>query len=41
MILLRNYDTLVTHAFLRNFPFGMGSIIVFLLTVPFTSFRWE
>ena len=36
VILLRSYDTSVTHAFLRNFPFGMGSIIVFLVTVPFT-----
>ena len=36
VILLRSYDTSVTHAFLRNFPFGMGSIIVFLATVPFT-----
>jgi hypothetical protein len=35
-ILTLSYDVSVTHAFLRNFPFGMGSIIVFLASVPFT-----
>ena len=36
VILLRSYETSIIHAFLRNFPFGMGSIIVFLASVPLT-----
>ncbi len=35
-ILARAYDVPVIHGFLRNFPFGMGSIIVFLASIPMT-----
>jgi hypothetical protein len=36
LIIHFNYGTAATHAMIRNFPIGLGSIVLYILSVPIT-----
>ncbi len=40
LIIHVTYGTANTHAIIRNFPVGVGSIILYILSVPVTFPRW-
>jgi uncharacterized membrane protein (GlpM family) len=40
LIIHLTYGAAQTHAIIRNFPVGMGSIILYILSVPITFPRW-
>ena len=40
LILHFTYGMATTHAVIRNFPIGMGSIILYILSVPYSFTQW-